>query len=234
MNETADCEALHPLLAELATGALTGHERARVLRHVLGCVDGRQELAELARVADELLLLAPRRQPPPGFETAVVDRITALAATPRKHPRLRGVRRPRMRLAAAALALLAAAGAGAGIAYWQGAPDRQLATRYEQTLGVPGDHFPTAVAITTATGSVVGHVFFYPGSPAWVTVALTAAPASGNYAMSVVAKDGRRYPEGVCTVNGTTGTSGYPLPVEIADVAAIDLTQPGIRLTVHP
>ena len=139
-----------------------------------------------------------------------------------------------MRLAAAALALLAAAGAGAGIAYWQGAPDRQLATRYEQTLGVPGDHFPTAVAITTATGSVVGHVFFYPGSPAWVTVALTAAPASGNYAMSVVAKDGRRYPEGVCTVNGTTGTSGYPLPVEIADVAAIDLTQPGIRLTVHP
>jgi hypothetical protein len=143
-------------------------------------------------------------------------------------------RRPALRLAMAAVALLAAAGAGAGAAYWQGGADRQLATRYQQTIGVPASQFPTPVAITSETGAVVGHVFFYQGSPAWVTVALSAAPASGDYAMSVVAKDGRRYPEGVCTVTGRTGISGYPLPIDIAEVAAIDLIRPGIQLTVHP
>jgi hypothetical protein len=77
-------------------------------------------------------------------------------------------------------------------------------------------------------------MYLYPGSPPWVMVALTDAPEPGNYAMDVVTAAGVRYPAGVCPVTGHTGTIGYPLPVPIAGIAAIELTRPGLRLTVYP
>src|SRR5258705_10219908 len=70
MDETPGCARVSPLRAELATGAATGYERARALGHVAGCPACRGELADLSRVADDLLLLAPRREPPAGFESA--------------------------------------------------------------------------------------------------------------------------------------------------------------------
>jgi hypothetical protein len=88
--------------------------------------------------------------------------------------------------------------------------------------------------VTTATGTVVGHVFLYQGAPPWVMVALTAAPEPGDYTMVVVTRDGYQYPAGVCAVTGRTGTTGYPLPVPVAQIASIELTRPGIQLLVHP
>src|SRR5258708_24065223 len=90
MDETADCQSVRPLLAELAIGAATGHDRAEALRHVAGCTGCRHEVAELARAADDLLLLVPEREPPPGFETQVAQRIANLAgARPRRWRDLR-------------------------------------------------------------------------------------------------------------------------------------------------
>jgi len=243
MNETPDCERARPLLAELATGTATGHERAWALGHVARCIACRQELMDLARVADDLLLLAPRREPPPGFESAVVARIAdateaVTPASPRDAigPPRRSRVWPRVgvRLVAAAIVVVLAAVGGAAVAYWHGASDRRLAAQYEQTIGAAGGQYPRAVKVTTANGSVVGHVFFYTGAPAWATVALRDVPQSGDYAMSVLATDGKRYPEGVCTVTAGNGIASYPLPVTVAEIAAIELTRPGIALTVTP
>src|SRR5215470_8862014 len=82
MDETSDCQRVRPLLAELATGAATGLDRDWALRHVEGCVACQRELAELALTADRLLLLAPEREPPAGFETAVMNRIAGIDPRP--------------------------------------------------------------------------------------------------------------------------------------------------------
>src|SRR5215475_1019167 len=254
MNETPECEQVRPFLAELATGATAGHERAQALRHLVGCAECREELIELSRVADDLLLLVPQREPPPGFEEAVLRRFEKLSDQPRGGFALRRrlarasggarrpvtvrpsepLRRPSVRLAAASVALVVAAGVGASVAYWQGASDRNLAQRYQQTIGASGASFPQALPVRAGTGSVVGHVFLYEGTPAWATVALTNAPESGDYAMTVIAKGGKRYPEGVCTVTAGSGISGYPLPIRITDIASIELARANLRLTVHP
>jgi hypothetical protein len=251
MNETPDCQSVSPLLAELATGAATGHDRADVVRHVAGCPACRHEVAELARVADDLLLLIPEREPPPGFETAVAQRIANLTEA---HPRGRrdGARPGRLsralprlvatvshrlparvvRLAAVAVVLAVTAAGGAAAAYWQSASDRHLADRYRQTVTALG--YPTATPLTSTTGAVVGHLFLYQGSPSWAMVAITDAPESGNYSMVVLTTSGYSYSVGVCDVTGRTGTAGYPLTVSVAQIAAIELSRPGIRLTAHP
>jgi hypothetical protein len=247
MDETFDCARVRPLLAELATGAATGIDRDRALRHVETCVACQHELAELALAADQLLLMVPDREPPAGFETAVMSRIAGLAelrqasdATenpsrpPHRSARPRGrtaSRRP-TRIAAGATALLLAAGIGAGVTYASGNADRRLADRYRQTAAGAG--YTDAAPVTSADGTVVGHLYVYQGAPAWAIVALTAAPASGSWNMSIVTRDGLRYPMGVCTVTGQRGVTGYALPMPVDQIAAVDLDQGDIRLTVRP
>jgi hypothetical protein len=238
MDETPDCARVRPLLAELATGAATGHERALALRHVAACPACRAELAELSRIADDLLLLAPLREPPAGFESAVMRHLHPVAAPRRRRTRRKRpgtAQRPLVaRLVAVATALVVAVSGGVALEFWRTGPDRRLADHYRQVLAQPAGQYPRSAAVTTDNGDVVGTVYLYPGSPPWVMVAITAAPEPGNYAMDVVTANGARYPAGVCPVTGRTGTIGYPLPVPVASIAAIELTRPGLRLTVHP
>lgn len=253
MDETPDCQSVSPLLAELATGSATGHERAQALQHVAGCPSCRHDLAELGRVADDLLLLMPEREPPPGFETAVAQRLAGLADAPvGRATRPRRARaahtdrrradtvrrwlptRTAVRLAVAAAVLALAALGGAAAAYWHATPDRHLADQFRQTIAAAGGQYPTAAPVITTSGTVVGHLFVYRGSPSWAMVTLTDAPESGSYTMVVLGTDGIRYTAGVCVVTGRTGTVGYPLSVPVAQIAAIELTRPGIVLTVHP
>jgi hypothetical protein len=244
MDETPECAAVRPLLAEVATGVADGHERALVLAHIAGCQQCRTELAEYGRVADDLLLLLPQREPPAGFEAAVLRRIGEEATPPPvtapgrwhrpspRRPRSAGASRPALRALALAAALIVAAGAGVGIEHARSATDRAQAARYRQSVAA-GDWQPTT-AITTTQGQVVGQLVLYPGTPAWIMVVLAHAPESGDWAMTVVTADGRRYPAGVCRVDGASGTSGYPLPVPAAQVASVELSRPGIQLSAHP
>lgn len=248
MDETPDCQSVRPLLAELAIGAATGHDRADAVRHVGGCPSCRHEVAELARAADDLLLLVPEREPPPGFETAVAQRIADLADPRPRRGRWpvrvgRGLSRPAVtvsrrlsagavRVAAAAVVLAITAAGGAAAAYWQAASDRHLADRYRQTIAASG--YPTATAVTSTSGTVVGHLFLYQGSPPWAMVTITDAPQPGNYTMVVLTTSGRSYSVGVCAVTGRNGTAGYALTVPVTQIAAIELSRPGIRLTARP
>ena len=234
MDETPECARVTPLLAELAAGAATGYERALALRHVAGCPTCLAELAELSRAADDLLLLAPLREPPAGFETAVLRRLEPAVTQPRRRGRRWRFATAARPLVAAVAALVVAVWLGFAVESWRSAPDRRLAEQYRHVLTQPGGAGPRSAVVTTDSGAVVGNVYLYPGSPAWVMVAITDAPESGDYAMAVVTVDGVRYPSGVCPVAGRTGTVGYSLPVPIAGIAVIELTRPGLRLSVHP
>ena len=62
------------MAADLALGIVEGEERGRALEHLAKCPDCRAEVEKFSEVADELLLLAPHREPPVGFESRVLER----------------------------------------------------------------------------------------------------------------------------------------------------------------
>ena len=253
MDENRDCAAAAPLLADLALGAAFGHERATALLHVASCPACRRDLTELSSIGDDLLLLVPEREPPAGFEAAVLRQLSAVpqhatrhikpASDRRSADQRRPMRKPafahrRARIAALVAAMALAAGSGAAAVWWHTASDRQIAAEARHgTAGVNGSAPNGSAAVTpvrSSTGAVVGHFYVYPGTPPWAVVSLTAAPRPGNYTMTVRTTDGRSYVAGVCTVTGTTGTTAYALTTPPARIAAIELSQPGVELTVHP
>ena len=64
------CEETRGLAAELALGIVEGEERGRALEHLAVCPECRRRVEQLSEVADELLLLAPAKEVPVGFESA--------------------------------------------------------------------------------------------------------------------------------------------------------------------
>ena len=91
MSEPTDyrgmsCEQFADMAAELALGVLTGRERAAALAHLDGCESCRELVRELTMTGEELLALLPSREPPPGFETRVLERIGQAAASAQATP----------------------------------------------------------------------------------------------------------------------------------------------------
>src|SRR6185503_8201073 len=79
------CEQTREIAAELSLGITDGEERAQALRHLAECAECRKAVEELSGVTDELLTLAPMQQPPPGFESRVLERLAP--ARPRRRAR---------------------------------------------------------------------------------------------------------------------------------------------------
>jgi hypothetical protein len=131
---------------------------------------------------------------------------------------------------AVAVAVVVAAGLGASVVQWRTADDRALAERYRQTLAIGEGRLLKAVQLTTDAGAPVGTVFLYEGRPSWLVASVTAAPADGAYAMTVVDRDGISHPVGFCPVADGRGTSGYALYRHVSDVAAVQLRAPGGEL----
>jgi hypothetical protein len=75
----ASCGECRDSLPELALGVLTGEDRSRTLAHIEWCDPCQAALEELVSVSDLLLELAPRADPPVGFEVRVADRVARLA-----------------------------------------------------------------------------------------------------------------------------------------------------------
>jgi anti-sigma-K factor RskA len=84
------CAGFADVAAELALGALTGRERAEALAHLDRCAACREHVRQLTVTGQELLRLLPPEEPPPGFETRVLERL-GLAAH-RARPSSRGRR----------------------------------------------------------------------------------------------------------------------------------------------
>jgi hypothetical protein len=207
----ARCEETRELAAELALGIVEGEERGRALEHLADCPDCRLRVEELSQVADELLLLAPHREAPVGFESRVLGELL-----PAPQPK----RRRRWRLA---LAPAAAAVAAAAIVLAIVAPDLRLASHYRHTLDQANGKEFESYALRGPGDTHVGTVFSYEGSPSWVHIDLDAGHRSGVTAAELVTDDGSQIPLHWFYLD-PEGGSGGSIPVDPNHVSVLRLS----------
>ncbi len=210
----ADCERQLKIAPELALGIADGEDRAWALEHLAGCAKCRAHLERLASVADELLLLAPSAEPPPGFEARV-----ASALEPRGRPsRVR-------RLAVPALAAVAAAVATAAVVWVALGDDRDLADSYRETLSVANGEYFTAADLMAAGDEKVGYVYGYQGRTSWVLAVVYDLESDGEHSLELTTRDGERVRSRSLEVEveDGEGSVGAATPVPFEDLAEVRL-----------
>jgi hypothetical protein len=205
------CAQVRELIPELAMGVAPGEQRAAALAHIATCSDCRTVLELTTDVVDELMMLVPEREPPTGFETAVVSAMAAAS----------GRRRRVTTWLAAAAVVLAAVGGGLAIR-WADADDRRVADQYRETLRVADGRYLRAADLTAASGAEAGHVYAYQGNPSWVFMTVEGAP-SGTYDVRLLTGDGRSHWIGECWVRGGRGSWGTTVDVPIGSVDRIEM-----------
>jgi anti-sigma factor RsiW len=203
------CAGLTAVAAELALGALTGHERAEALAHLDRCEVCRERVSRLMVTSGELLELLPASEPPPGFEVRVMERL-GLAAFGRAivsqasrvgHLRQRRGRRQRepgrnRRL----LAVAAAAVVVAGLGGWGMGSGMS-----------PAGHVPLSSAALVSPGHrAVGEIFAYGGSQEWVYVSVDVGAGNGAVVFELVGKDNHVTTVGSFILTGGYGSWGSP------------------------
>jgi len=209
------CEEFDGVAAELALGVLTGRERAAALEHLDRCDACRTNVRQLAMTGEVLLGLLPAIEPPPGFETRVLDRL-GIAAT--SHPsraragRARASRRrrpgrsgsvsfTRRTLAAAAVvvAVVVSALGGWGL---------------RAALSPPARSSLSSAALLTASHQAVGKIFLYNGNPRWVYMSVYMDTAKGAVTCQLIGKDGRVTTLGAFRLADGYGAWGSADPVD--------------------
>ena len=205
----ATCDDVRELAPELALGIAAGEQRARALVHIASCTDCRTLVEELSRAADSLLLLAPPKEPPIGFEAHAVDRVHGL--------------RPGRRLkivAAVAAIILVAVGGTFAIMTAATRRDRDLAERYLDIIERQGEL--VAASLRTVDGGPAGQVFAYSGPANWVFIVVDAASGSGMHDVVFIPKSsaavtvGRiRLVDGRGSWGSTTGLNVRDLTVQL-------------------
>jgi hypothetical protein len=201
-------------LPELALGIADGKQRALALEHIAGCSDCRRALEELSALADELIALAPEREPPPGFENRVLDRLAIRQPRPRRATR----RLRRLAFAAAVPAAAAAAALAMSVSY---SSDHRLASQYRAALhGAHGKYFQSA-RINTPAGRVAGIVFAYQGSPSWLFYTVQGRYSSVPYKEQIVTRTGTTIT--LPPFRLIDGSWGIATPVPVRDIARVKL-----------
>jgi hypothetical protein len=189
------CEALQDELAELALGLLSGRSRAELLDHVGSCPRCSAELERLSIVADTLLQLAPKSEPPLGFELRLAQRLQASASTHRPN------RSRRLSALCAAAVVMVGLGFGLGALGTHRSGDSQAN--------------PAAANLTAANltshGQVLGEVMISTGRPAWMFMTVDADAWSGKVTCEVTLADGKVEVTGVFDLSGGYGAWGAPL-----------------------
>jgi Putative zinc-finger len=209
------CQEIRELAPELALGIVEGEQRGRALEHLADCPDCRRRVEELAEVADELLLLAPHREPSAGFESRVLGELLP-------KPQRRRRRRLRLVLAPAATAI-----AGAAIVLAIVAPDLRLASHYQHTLDQANGKEFESYALR-AGDAHVGTVFSYEGSPSWVHIDVDAGRRAGLSSAELVTDDGTRIPLRWFHMD-PGGGSGGSIPINPKNVSVLRLSGAGAQ-----
>jgi hypothetical protein len=204
------CARFAGVAAELAVGTLSGSERGAAVAHLAACPGCRQLAVELTGVADDLLLVAPEVEPPPGFESRVLARLAADRAP----------RRSRLRtlVAVAAAAVLVAAGGGA-------------VARGGFALG--GGHHQGPAALRTALATSPGspttcRVVLAGGKPATLLISLDGpggpgdpAEGAGDYVAEARSISGKVIPLGRFSLTGGHGLLATTVAVDATDVKSV-------------
>jgi hypothetical protein len=205
------CEGTRQLLPELALGIADGEERARVLEHVTECPDCRRELERQSAIADELLVLAPEQEPPPGFEVSVLRSIQPPAAP----------RRSFLRLVVPVAAVAAAVVITAGAMLVGFRDERRLADQYRATLAEANGEYFGAVPFADAAGRRGGVLFVYRGAPSWIVVTVPPPYRAAVERAELVDRSGRRIP--LPSYRLSNGAWGGAIPLDLSKVAAVHL-----------
>lgn len=210
-----DCAHLHDVAADLAFGMASASERAAALRHLRRCSNCRGEVRELTETAEELLLLAPVADPPPGFEARVFEALeppTSAAAVPQ--PRTRRIRRARRRtgLLLAAAALLVAVALSVST----------LAPRLGAGTSTSSARSTAAAAFVGPSGAEVGAALLMEGPRPYLTVSVTSVDARA-YRVMVDRAGGASEQVGVASAIGGVCTWARMLPLPYAAVRAVRL-----------
>src|SRR5262245_14283659 len=166
-----DCSQLADAAPELALGILPGDERAAAVAHLDECAHCQQLVGTYTVLTDRLLLLAPRAEPPPGFESQVVATMTAGEGSPARTPLRPPHPTARRRIPGAVLAVAA------------------CIIALLLALGVvgPSSSSPSVAAadMRTSQGDLMGQIYVHDGPPAKVFMSLPGWTAAvGPYAGS--------------------------------------------------
>ena len=197
------CEMIADEITELALGTLSGRRRSEVLDHVGSCQLCSAELAQLSVVVEALQQLAPRMQPPLGFEARLAEQLQARGTS-----RLRRSRRVTALIAAAVVML--AFGVGAVVASVAGNGQGESAVADLDT------------AKFTSDGQVIGEVYISSGSPAWMLVTMHGGGWQGTVTCKVTLSGGQVETIGAFEHSGDS-TWATPLPSTAGHVRSAQL-----------
>jgi hypothetical protein len=211
-----NCDQLRELAPELALGIADGEQRADALRHLDGCAECRREIERLSGITDELLMLAPRSEPPPGFESRVLARV----APPKRSSGRESRPRRALRVAVPALVGAALAVAVLGFAF---RGDIELAHNYQATLDEGGGKELKAARLYQPGNLEAGVAFGYDGSPSWVLVTVDRSKRNEPYTAELVTRSGRRVPLPGFGLDPSTGSWGGAIPVGLDQVSEVRL-----------
>ena len=200
------------LAAELALDVAAGEERGRALAHLEGCRECRELVGGLADAKDEILLLAPEREPSAGFESRTLARLARPVA---RAPRWR-------RILSLSVAASIAAAAGVGTAWLATRSDRQAADLLRTALERADGKYLGVEVLRQPDGTRVGHMAVYLGRQSWIFAIIDDGTSVGTFDVEVVDATGARHPAGVLTIDAGGG-SGLVLPSGLGRVTAIVL-----------
>lgn len=167
------CAEFRTLSAEFALGVLEARERALAVAHLERCAECREQMSELAEIADELAALAPLVEPPNGFESRVLK---ALRTTRREQAAMPWRRRAPFIAMAAAVLLVA------GFGGW--------ALRGTGKAGQSVVHAQLTAAELESSHRVVGEVVI-SRSGSWVSMAVDLHQQNVWATCEVVTKGGQ-------------------------------------------
>lgn len=217
------CDETCQVAAELALGIADGEERARAHEHLASCPECRRAVEELSVVADDLLLLAPVKEPSAGFEARVLRRIgrrrlswPAVLRLPA--PARTG--RARSAIAVAAVALTAAAAAVAGTLVATD-DDRRLADQYRTALARANGEYFMSARLYAGPGMRAGQLFGYQGDPSWILVTVDPAHRRDVARAELILRDGTAVPLPGFRLDA--GSWGGAIPGNLRNVAGIRL-----------
>jgi hypothetical protein len=205
------CDEFSDRMGELALGVLTGRERAQALSHLESCQRCSDEVEQLSRVADAVVLVAPEIEPPMGFETRLFERMGVADVRPRR--RLRAKRWIPAVVAAAA----AAAALGWGLS---------LTSSRAPTVTAQAQHPKAVSAKLVENGEVVGNVVAFGGDKPWMSMMLEDSTARGTVSCVVVTNDGKTHRVGTFEARAGYGAWVAPLHVDPADVHTAEVVSP--------
>jgi hypothetical protein len=211
------CAEFADLAPELALGILSGNERATALGHLASCAPCRDQLDDLARVADNLLLLGPAREPPIGFESRVLARLqqaqegVGQGARPAR-PRRRWTAPYRL-LSLAAAAVIVVAGVTVGLLEANGSNSAK-----------PAAIVSKVVWAGKSTCQMVAFPPTVPGGPAVIMIRLNEVPpdSSGPYPVFVEpVSGGAPVLVGMVPVHNGVGMRGFNVASTIGKINAV-------------